>query len=127
VVHNSYGEIIEDALNFFKFKNPKGKILKFNKQKDKDIKDRIDKYRDRGTDGEKVEAKVAEAIQEKNKKVEGIGVGVEREDGTKAGDLDVTTADEIIEAKRSIGKVDVDQLKKYFDLNHDGNYPAACG
>jgi Sec7-like guanine-nucleotide exchange factor len=69
--------------------------------------------------GKALEGKVANYIRNNIKEVTGFGQQVTRTvEKNIAGDLDVVTADAIIEVKKSIGAVSFDQICKYADPSH---------
>jgi hypothetical protein len=114
LVHNSclIGEILEQTTNWYKYKNLAGKILRINKQNPAGIEQSIKAAETSLDAGRILEGRVARAVQEK-KEVTGAGVKVFKEDGNAAGDIDVETLNEIIEVKKSINGVKIDQMSKY--------------
>ncbi|MFZ4544657.1 MAG: polymorphic toxin-type HINT domain-containing protein [Saprospiraceae bacterium] len=125
VVHNSclFGEIVEQATNWFKYKNFKGKTLKIDKQNASGIAKAIKTVDDlpdiQSNAGKKLEAKVAKAIQQK-KELKGYAVKVQRESGTPAGDMDILTEHELIEVKKSVNDItQTSQFSKYLNIEDD--------
>ena len=124
LVHNSclIGEIIEQSANWFKYKNFKGLILKIDKQTSGGIATAINTAENLPNiptnAGKKLEAIVARTVQQK-KEIKGYGVKVQRANGNPAGDMDIITDHELIEVKKSLSDVKIDQIAKYANIEND--------
>ena len=101
------------------YTNPTGRALYWVNQSIKNVNIAIDSALNSTNVGKALEAKVANYIRNNIKEVTAFGQQVIRTvEKTIAGDLDVVTADAIIEVKKSIGAVSFDQICKYADPSH---------
>lgn len=67
--------------------------------------------------GEKLEALAAKAVQQK-KEIKGFGVKVQRAKGNPAGEIDILTDHELIEVKKSLSDVKINQIDKYANFEN---------
>lgn len=94
------GSIVKNG-NKIEYTNPAGKLIKWDEQLEQGISSSIISKKSSAELGDVVEGKVGEFVQSK-KKIEGFNQIFKRTDGSTAAELDIITADEIIECKRNI-------------------------
>ncbi|WP_336686037.1 fibronectin type III domain-containing protein [Chryseobacterium bernardetii] len=109
------GKIVKNG-NKIEYTNPAGKVLKWSEQSAKDIENSIASAKVSSNIGKRNEGKVAEAIKQK-KEIKSFGQKIKRTTGNDAGDIDVSTLDELIEVKSSLSVVDEGQFNKYINSN----------
>ncbi|MEN1990856.1 hypothetical protein RSX24_032170, partial [Paenibacillus sp. ES5-4] len=101
-----------------KFENPYGSIIKWVEQNPKNIPNAIESAKKSSNVGKAIEAEVGEHVK---KHVEVIGFGLKLDNittGKPAGDIDVMTHNQIIEVKKSMSAVKMDQIDKYVNPSH---------
>nr|WP_314839695.1 hypothetical protein [uncultured Flavobacterium sp.] len=99
-VGNTLGTILKVG-NKIEYTNPAGKLIKWEEQLEQGSSSSIISKKASAELGDIVEGKVGDFVQSK-KKIEGFNQIFKRTDGSVAAELDVITADEIIECKRNI-------------------------
>ena len=106
-----------------KYTNTNGISLEFSKQSLKDIVNSIESKSIKNNVGDNTEAKVAKfIIQETNQKVIAFSSKVKNINSNQiAGDMDILTPDYIIEVKKASSSIDLKQIYKYTNSNHE-NY-----
>lgn len=100
------------------FENPYGSIIKWVEQNPKNIPSAIESAMNSSNTGKAIEGKVGDFVQGK---VEVTGFGLKLDNistGKPAGDIDVMTNNQIIEVKKSISSVKMDQIDKYVNPNN---------
>ena len=118
-----HGEIIKENPNFTYYRNYKGQNLLITNESSKSIANKISKYLEKDIDsGDFIEAKVANHIKQNTNfsilKFSSEVYEVDLDTNLKkdpVGDFDVLTENYFIEVKKSILKVDINQIKKYID------------
>jgi hypothetical protein len=101
-----FGSIVKNG-NKVEYTNPAGKVLLWSEQTASDIKNSINTSKNLPAShpdyiGRTTEAKVGEFLQQEGKNVEAFSQKIKRgANNSDAGDIDVMTADEIIEVKSS--------------------------
>ncbi|MDT0121064.1 WXG100 family type VII secretion target [Paenibacillus sp. RRE4] len=100
------------------FTNPHGSIIKWTEQNSKNIPIAIESAMSSSTPGKVIEGKVGSFVQGKTE-VTGFGLKLDNiSTGKPAGDIDVMTNNQIIEVKKSISSVKMDQIDKYVNPDH---------
>ncbi|NLD51003.1 MAG: hypothetical protein GX660_27995 [Clostridiaceae bacterium] len=113
------GLLVHNGCKRVDYTNPAGRALYWVNQNVKNVNIAIDSALNSTNAGKALECKVADYIRNNIKEVTGFGQQVTRTvEKTFAGDLDIVTADAIIEVKKSIGAVSYDQIRKYADPSH---------
>ncbi|CAM4440074.1 WXG100 family type VII secretion target [Paenibacillus xylanexedens] len=100
------------------FENPYGSIIKWVEQNPKNIPNAIESAMNSRNTGKAIEGKVGDFVQGI---VEVTGFGLKLDNistGKPAGDIDVMTHNQIIEVKKSISSVKIDQIDKYVNPNN---------
>ncbi|OKP90160.1 hypothetical protein [Paenibacillus sp. P32E] len=95
------------------FDNPYGSKIKWVEQNPKNIPNAIESAMSNSNIGKAIEGKVGNYVQQK---VEVTGFGLKLDNistGKPAGDIDVMTHNQIIEIKKSMSAVKMDQIDKY--------------
>ncbi|MGF9697324.1 WXG100 family type VII secretion target [Paenibacillus sp. MABNR03] len=100
------------------FTNPSGNTISWVDQNPKNIPNAIESAMNSRNSGKAIEGKVGDFVQGK---VEVTGFGLKLDNistGKPAGDIDVMTHNQIIEVKKSISSVKMDQIDKYVNPNN---------
>lgn len=95
--------------------NPYGSKIKWVEQNPKNIPNAIESAMNSSNTGKAIEGKVGDYVQQK---VEVTGFGLKLDNistGKPAGDIDVMTHNQIIEVKKSMSAVKMDQIDKYIN------------
>jgi hypothetical protein len=99
-----------------KYTNPSGNIIEWTNHHRNSVFQSIEKALISKDPGKFVEGKVGNFVKNQNKEIEGFGVKIENFTTKKrAGEIDVLTKNEIIEAKKNYSTFEADQFKKFTD------------
>ena len=114
--------VLKETDNFIDYVNQAGETIRINKQRSKTILDSISRNLNSSNVGTKTEATVADFINKNtNARITDFGNKIKNASGNTIGDIDCATVNELIEVKKSISSVKVDQLDKYVNVKN-ANY-----
>ncbi|NMM55424.1 hypothetical protein [Paenibacillus aquistagni] len=100
------------------FVNPHGSKIKWVDQNPKNIPNAIESAKNSSNSGKAIEGKVGNYVQQ-NMEIKGFGLKLDNiSTGKPAGDIDVMTNNQIIEVKKSISAVKLDQIDKYVNRSN---------
>ena len=109
-------KILKETDKFTEYLNDAGEKIRIPKQVSNTIEDSITKNLDSLNVGSKIEAEVANYIKNNTSaEITDYANKVKNSSGQVIGDIDCATTNELIEVKKSISSVKVEQFDKYVD------------
>jgi hypothetical protein len=118
LVHNNYGEI-KVIGNVFDFKNPRGSIVRFIKQREWDEGSILARISRTSSASELLELNAALALKRSGVRIKGLGAQAVRRSGDTAGEIDILTDRGIVEVKTHVSDLKIKQMRKYMDPSRD--------
>ena len=111
--------VLKETETFIDYINQAGEKIRINKQSNKSILDSISQKLTSPNIGTRIEASVADYInQNTNATITDFANKIRNATGNTIGDIDCATMNEIIEVKKSIASVKIEQLEKYINIEN---------
>ena len=115
--HLKPAAILKETDNFIDYVNKAGEKIRINKQPNKSILNSIAEKLNSSNAGTRLEASVADFINKStDATITDFGNKIRNAAGGVIGDIDCATANELIEVKKSIASVKIEQFNKYVNI-----------
>ncbi len=115
--HLKPAAILKETDNFIDYVNKAGEKIRINKQPNKSILNSIAEKLNSSNAGTRLEASVADFINKStDATITDFGNKIRNAADGVIGDIDCATANELIEVKKSIASVKIEQFNKYVNI-----------